>query len=237
MTYNVYVQDGEVVFDYDSYPESNPNKYRKHEVGTLSVSLSSDSKITINNPDGSFLYKDVIYTNFRFGIDKTFPSSGSNAKQELEKIFAGQEARKYVLNSSQSDVSFSGDVEYLTFPSSPYGVVRNMLVSESVCIGDSEDSVRGTQNSLELRNLSSGATVSYKIVLSVTNSDSMSTSVTSPSGEFQVSGVQTESGTNIVTHTGTSSVTNKSDWKLYMSLDTEGSGTYRFNTIEITVTK
>ena len=110
-------------------------------------------------------------------------------------------------------------------------------MSESVCIGDSEDSVRGTQNSLELRNLSSGATISYKIVLSVTNSESMTTSVTSPSGEFETSNVQTESGTNLVTHTGSSSVTNKSDWKLYLSLDTEGSGTYQFKTIEITVTK
>ena len=237
MTYKVYVEDGKVVINYDLFPATHPNKYRSHEVGTLSVSLSSDNKITVTKPDGTFLYKDVLYTNFRVGIDNTLPSSGLNAKQELEKIFAGQEARKYVLDSSQSSVSFNGDVEYLTFPSSPYGVIRNMLVSESVCIGDSEDSVRGTQNSLELRNLSSGATVSYKIVLSVTNSESMTTSVTSPSGEFETSNVQTESGTNLVTHTGSSSVTNKSDWKLHLSLDTEGSGTYQFKTIEITVTK
>ena len=154
MTYKVYVEDGKVIVNYDLFPATHPNKYRSHEVGTLSVSLSSDNKITVTKPDGTFLYKDVLYTNFRVGIDNTLPSSGLNAKQELEKIFAGQESRKYVLDSSQSSVSFSGDVEYLTFPSSPYGVIRNMLVSESVCIGDSEDSVRGTQNSLELRNLS-----------------------------------------------------------------------------------
>ena len=39
---------------------------------------------------------------------------------------------------------------------------------------------------------SSGSTVSYKIVLSVTNSESMTTSVTSPSGEFETSNVQTK---------------------------------------------
>ena len=64
-----------------------------------------------------------------------------------------------------------------------------MLASESVCIGDSEDSVRELKNSLELRNLSSGSTVSYKIVC-LSQLESMTTSVTSPSGSSETSNVQ-----------------------------------------------
>lgn len=238
MIYKIYESGNQVVVNYDGYNETHPNKYRFYEIGSLECSVTASGLLSITQGD-NYLFKDVIFNKFRIGADSIQASSASSAKGMLDKVFAGVGQRRYFLTSSQSNVSFSGDVEYITFPSAPYGIIENLLTSESVCIGNHEDSVRGTQNTVELRNLSSGSEVKYNLTLSVTCDDSFTISTSSPSGEFQSYGIQREANAqaqNIIL-SGTSEVTNNNEWTMWVSIDSEGSGIYKVKSLEILVTK
>lgn len=239
MIYNIYERDSKVVVEYSSYRDTHPKKYRYYDIGSLECSISSN-RISVSKSDGTFVFQKVLFNKFRVGDALTLPSSLNDAKARIDKVLSGVGSRKYLLSADQSLVSFSGDVEYIDFPSSPYGLIENSLTSESLCIGDSEDSVRGTQNTLELRNLSSGAVVYYKMSLSIDCDESFTINVDSPSGQFQnrsTSQTSTSGSHRTVEVSGESSVTNNPNWKMSVSIDTEGSGSYRILSVEIKVTK
>ena len=132
-----------------------------------------------------------------------------------------------------TDTSFSGDVDYITFPVSPYSQIIDYLDKESVCFGDSSDSTRGTSNTLELRNLSSGSEVKYEVKISY-NVDAVATfTIDSPTGQFQ-SSTHTSASTgtdSFYVMSGTSTVTNTGDWVAGL-IDTDGSE-HRYQRLKI----
>ena len=230
-------QNGKVVVDEVFRHPKDVFKIREFEFLELSAT-ESNQKITISKGNkivlGSIPFADLLDTNA-----VPFGGNASSVLTRVSKVLEGETIRTYEMSNYSSSTTFSGDVAYIDFPSSPYGNIVDRLTKESVCFGDSSDSTRGTNNTLELRNLSSGSEVKYEITVNYNVDAAATFTFSSPSGQFQSSTIETPSLNTDSTHvfTGTSSVTNQSDWKLFGSIDSNGGGTYRISNVKITITR
>lgn len=232
MIYKVYEDLGQVVFE-DSISRKN-----RYDFLDLSVQeVSTYFKIT-QVSTGKVIFNKAPFSNFVRKNGSSIGGSISEAKAYLDKVIRGSTERRFRLYGNNSSISYNGDVDYMTFPSYPYGTIENSLTPESVMIGNANDTVRGTNNTIDLRNLSSGATVSYKLSVIITNDQQATLSTESPTGQFESISETIVSGTNhLIELSGSSNVTNHPDWAMSLKLETAGSGSYVISAVEITVTK
>tara|TARA_Y100001937_G_scaffold94152_1_gene127641 strand:- start:4801 stop:5499 length:699 start_codon:yes stop_codon:yes gene_type:complete len=232
MIYKVYDSAEGVVF------EDRLSRKRNYDLFDLSVTVVQGNFLKIIQLSTS----ETIFNKLLFSsiVNKAGVSVGDTAQQVkdyIDSVVLGQKTKSFNLSEYLTNTSFSGNVAHMQFPVSPYGTISNNLTSESVTIGNASDSVRGSNNSLELRNLSTNAQVKYKISLLVTVDQNATISVNSDSGQFAIDSEVANGTSQLVELQGTSSVTNQSDWTMHLSMATSGSGTYRVSSIEITITK
>ena len=232
MVYKVYDSAEGVVF------EDKLSRKKSYDLFDLSVTVVQGNYLKIvKDSTSEVLFNKLLFSSVVNRKGVSVGDTGAQVKSYIDSVVSGQKTKSFSLSGHLASTSFSGDVDYMKFPVSPYGTVSNNLTSESVTIGNSSDSVRGANNSLELRNLSTASKVSYKISLLVTVDDSATISVNSESGQFATDSEVTNGTSQPVVLQGTSSVTNQSDWTMHLSMDTSGSGSYRVSSIEITITK
>ena len=234
MIFKVYEESNKVVF------EDSGLRKKVYDVGDLSVIVVADStqflKIT-RLSDSEVLFHKIRHSKIT-RKDGTSIGTAEGVKSYLEEVFNGRGSRSFKLVNYSTNTNFNGDVSYMRFPVAPYGRIDNNLVSESVCIGNADDTVRGTNHTLELRNLSTGAEVYYRVVLVVSADQDATVSLDGPDDQFASASSVTVNGNNrSIAFSGTSSVTNESDWTMFFSMDCDGSGSYRIKSIEISITK
>ena len=232
MIYKVYEDLGQVVF------EDTLKRKRRYNFFDLSVEAVGGTFLKITQVSTStVLFNKLLFSSV---VKRDGTSSGSGAgsvKIYIDSVVSGQTLRSFKMSGYDTNTSFSGNVSYIQFPVSPYGDISNTLISESVTIGNSSDSLRGANNTLEVRNLSTSSRVDYKISLVVTVDQSATISVESSSGQFATSSEVVSGTSQAVVLQGTSSVTNQSDWTMSLAMATSGSGSYRVSSIEIDITK
>ena len=232
MIYKVYDSADGVVF------EDKFSRKRNYDLFDLSVTVvNGDFLKIVQLSTSEVIFNKLSFSSVANKKGVSVGDSGQQVKDYIDSVVLGQKTKSFKLSEYSTSTSFSGDVTYMQFPVSPYGTISNTLTSESVTIGNASDSVRGSNNSLELRNLSTNAQVSYKISLVVTVDQNATISVNSDSGQFATDSEVTNGTSQSVELQGTSSVTNQSDWTMHLSMATSGSGTYRVSSIEITITK
>lgn len=235
--YQITEERGRVLIENLSRPAGYSLRYRRFDFGELSA-VADGERIHIKK-GLEFVIRDKKKQAFQDLNGEAFSNTVSGTVDGINKVLLGQRSRTYTMTGYGTDTSFSGDVDYITFPVSPYSDIIDQLDKESVCFGDASDSTRGTSNTLELRNLSSGSEVKYEVKISY-NVDAVATfTIDSPTGQFQSSThTSASTGTNsFYIMSGTSTVTNAGDWKMYASIDTDGSGTYRVSEVKITITR
>jgi len=235
--FQIKEDNGQVLIDVLVFSPKDKGKYKRYNFNELTASLSGNNVVI--SKGSVVIIRSVLYTGFE---DASGDQMGVNAQatvDELNAIFKGKAVRDYKMTDYSTNTSFSGDVSYIEFPESPYGNILDNLKKEVVLFGDSEDTVRGDSNTLELRNLSSGATVSYEITVKCNVDSNATFTLSSLSGQFSSSSYTFISLNTDTTHvfSGSSSVTNSSDWKLFGSIDCDGAGTYRISDVKITVTR
>ena len=230
-------QEGKIIIDQISRHPKDPFKIREFEFLQLTAT-EANQKITISKGN-KIILKSIPFGDLLDGEFTAFGGTASATLSRISKVLKGETVRTYEMSNYSTSTSFSGDVSYIEFPSSPYGDIVDRLEKESVCFGDSSDSTRGTNNTLELRNLSSGCEVKYEITVNYNVDATTTFTFSSPSGQFQSSTTDTPSLNTDSSHvfTGTSSVTNTNEWKLYGSIDSDGGGTYRISRVKITITR
>lgn len=235
--YIVKEDSGRVVIDQVTRDARDPRKLRTFDFLELTATVSNE-RITVKKGTKTIL-NSLLSTEIAGEDGVTFSNNVNTAADAVQKILNGQRRRSYEMTNYSTNSSFSGDVSYIDFPVAPYGDILDVLEKESVCFGDASDSVRGTSNTLELKNLSSGSEVKYEITVKY-NVDTQSTfTLSSPTGHFATSSFSTTTLNAEASYimTGTSSVTNISDWKLFGSITSSGSGTYRLSNVKITITR
>lgn len=235
--YIVKEENSKVVVDQVARDERDPRKFRKYDFLDLEATMASQ-RITITKGQKIIVNK-ILYTEIGGADGLVLGDTASESLSNLQKILKGRRARTYDMSNYLTNTTFSGDVDYIEFPDSPYGDIIDNLEKEFVCFGDSSDTTRGTSNTLELRGLSSGTEVKYEIIVAY-NVDAESTfTLSSPSGQFASSTFSTTTLNSNAEYimTGTSSVTNTHEWKLYGSIDSDGGGTYRISRVKITITR
>ena len=239
MEYKIFERNGLVTLERPGLPESHKSKRTFHEFGSLTASHDASGKITISKGVENVVYK-ISFVKILGEDGQTLSTSGPNTSSDLNDIFKGKSVRVYEMSGYSTDSSFSDDVSYIEFPSPVASDISNNLISESVCFGELGNSVEGESNTLNLRNLSTGSKVRIDIDIQCNVSAATTFSFTSGSSQFgSISDASVGSfGSDVMlTFNGTSTVSNKSDWKLSGSLTTDGSGTYRIKRVKITITK
>lgn len=229
--------NGQVLIDLLRFDRLDKSKYNRYEFFELVATRSSD-KITIQKGAKTVL-KNIPYTEFQDSSGDQMAPNSQATVDELNAIFRGKTVRDYKMNGYTVDTSFSGDVSYIEFPSSPYGGILDNLTKETVCFGDLDDSVRGDGNTIEVRGLSSGSTVSYEVTVQCNVDAEATFTFSSPSGQFSSSSYTFISLNTQSSHvfSGSASITNNPNLKLFGSIDCEGGGTYRISDVKITVTR
>lgn len=140
-----------------------------------------------------------------------------------------------------TSTSYSSSVAALNIPAASAVTISNSMLGPSVGLGNALNGTQGAQNSITLRGLSSGMSVSYTATFKITagqGSMYVLQSLTPTTSQFGTAFtfVQAAQGEQTKTLSATSSVSNRGDWELYFSLAGSGQGgAYRLESLTITV--
>ena len=138
------------------------------------------------------------------------------------------------------DTAFVNTVLYLAIPTAAASSPTSTLQGPSISLGDSIEGTYGTQNSILIRNMTSGQTISYSITLKITTSGVLVWQTSAPVGSTWSTGfviLSPSASEQTVTITGSGVVVgnNSNAWKMYSSLAGTATGNYRISDFSVTV--
>ena len=146
----------------------------------------------------------------------------------------------FSFENHSADTAFVNTVLYLAIPRAAASSPTSTLQGPSISLGDSIEGTYGTQNSILIRNMTGGQTISYSITLKITTSGVLVWQTSAPVGSTWSTGfviLSPSASEQTVTITGSGVVVgnNSNAWKMYSSLAGTATGNYRISDFSVTV--